>query len=268
MNFCASHPLVKCIRQAVPFCIVLALAFALKRYYSLAEADSLVWILVPTARCVELVTGIPFVFEKSVGFLNLDHRAIIAPACAGINFMIIVFCMIGFSLLRSGRDGKSRLFFIPVALGAAYVLTTLVNSLRISLAVYLYDTDLHFGWFTQERVHQLEGTLVYFISLCSIYAVLTHVVRRIRISGCDRPKNKAHAPAETTWRFMSPTAWYLAVTLVVPLMLGKQALYGRQLMEHALFVLAIPLLVITGLAFCRFFHAILRSRRQGNEATV
>jgi exosortase K len=268
MNFSTSHPLTKCIRQAVPFCIVLALAFALKRYYSLAEADSLVWILAPTARCVELVNGIPFVYEHGTGFVNLDHRAAIAPACAGINFMIIVFCMIGFSLVRSGRDGTLRLFFIPAALFAAYGLTVVVNSLRISLAVYLYDVDFHFGWFTQERIHQLEGTLVYFISLCSIYAVFMRIVRRIRTSGRARRNNESSVTAPAAWRFMSPTVWYLAVTLVVPLMLGKQALYGRQLMEHALFVLAIPLLVITGLAFCRFFHAILRSRRQGNEATV
>jgi exosortase K len=268
MNYNASHHLFKCIRLAVPFCIVIALAVALKRYYSLAEADGLVWILAPTARCVELVTGIPFVYEQGTGFMNLDHRAVIAPACAGINFMIIVFCMVSFSLIRSSREGKARLLFIPAAIGAAYVLTILVNSLRISLAVYLYDTDLHFGWFTLERIHQLEGTLVYFVSLCSIYAIVTHVVRRIRISGRTQRDNKARAPAETAWRFMAPTAWYLAVTLAVPLVIGKQALYGRLLLEHALFVLAIPLLVIAGPAFCRFFHGMLRSRRHGNEAVL
>ena len=109
MYYIASHRLTQSIRRAVPYCIVIALAVALKRYYSLAEAGSLAWILAPTARCVELVTGIPFTFEQGTGFVNIEHRAVIAPACAGINFLIIVFCMVSFSLLQRRENEAIRL---------------------------------------------------------------------------------------------------------------------------------------------------------------
>jgi exosortase K len=230
MNLSISHHRFPYFRQAVPFCIVLALAFALKRYYSLAEVDSLVWILAPTARLVGFATGIPFAFEHGTGFVNLDHRVVIAPACAGINFIIIVFCMIGFSLISRSKNERTQLLVILAAFCAAYFLTIAVNALRISLAVYLYDTNFHFGWLTRERIHRLEGTLVYFVCLCGIYSLIN-----CRLFRQDWTMVR---------RVMVPAAWYLAMTLAVPVILGKFSVYGWQLVEHGMSVLAIPVIFV------------------------
>jgi exosortase K len=264
MNRTASHHPFQWIGRAVPFCIVIALAVALKRYYSLAEADGLVWILAPTARCVELVTGIPFSFEQGTGFVNLGHRAVIAPACAGVNFMIIVFCMISFSLLRHGGNGGVRLSVIPAAFLSAYCLTIIVNALRIGLSIFSYDTNIHFGWFTQVRIHRFEGTMIYFVSLCCIYAILMMLIRRTRNSGGDRQNEETLNPASTAWRFMTPAAWYCTVTFAVPLLLGKFSVYGRQLIEHGLFVVALPLAITLFFWLGSYYgrkHKLLLQRR-------
>ena len=234
----------KCIRRAVPYCIVIALAVALKRYYSLADAGSLVWILAPTARCVELVSGIAFTFESGTGFTNLDHRAVIAPACAGINFMIIVFCMTAFCCIGRCKRPGMRLLAVPVCFLAAYCLAVGINALRIAGAVYLYDAAVHFGWFTQERIHRLEGTTVYFAGLCGIYALLTSSFRA-GSQECRRfwQKMEVNASPIRVWRFLTPTAWYLAVTLAIPLVLGKYSFYRGELVEHGLFVCMIPMVI-------------------------
>jgi exosortase K len=248
MNFSALHHISKCIRQAVPFCIVIVLAGALKRYYSLAEADSLVWILAPTARCVELVSGTPFTFEGGTGFTNLEHRAVIAPACAGINFMVIVFCMMAFCLINRSKKIGTRLLVVAISFLAAYCLTIGINALRIALAINLYDADVHFGWFTQERIHRLEGTVIYFASLCIIYAIMTHILRA---------ETQVVACRIKVCRVFTPAAWYLAVTLALPLVLGKYSVYKGQLLEHGLFVLVIPVMFILLFSLSRSFLAVL-----------
>jgi exosortase K len=249
----------KCIRKAVPFCIVIALAVALKRYYSLAGADSLVWILAPTARCVELVSGITFIFESGTGFTNLDHRAVIAPACAGINFMIIVFCMTAFCSIGRCTRSRTRLLAVSLCFLAAYCLTIGINALRIAGAVWLYDADVQFGWFTQERIHRLEGTAIYFAGLCGIYAMLTRSFRAVpHISGRVKPATTLDAsPAAVIRRFITPAAWYLGVTLAVPLILGKYSLYRGQLLEHGLSVLVIPVMAVVLFLLFRGFQSVL-----------
>ena len=42
--------------------------FGMKYYYSQADAENLRWILGPTARWVEALSGIPFVYAPGMGY--------------------------------------------------------------------------------------------------------------------------------------------------------------------------------------------------------
>ncbi|HSD45603.1 MAG TPA: exosortase K, partial [Pyrinomonadaceae bacterium] len=70
-------------------------ALALKFYYSTATADELRWILAPTTLFVELLSGERFEFESLAGYMSSDHRFVIAVPCAGVNFLITAFLMLG-----------------------------------------------------------------------------------------------------------------------------------------------------------------------------
>lgn len=85
------------------FAVVLLCALALKLYYSAASANQLRWILAPTTALVELVNGRSFAFESNAGYLSDDRSFLIAPACAGVNFLITAFLMI--ALRKWWRDG-------------------------------------------------------------------------------------------------------------------------------------------------------------------
>jgi hypothetical protein len=87
--------------------LTLLVAFGLKYHYSQARSDDLVWILGPTAVLVEQLSGIDFDKEAHTGYVNNEHRVIIAPACAGVNFFIIAFCMAvfcGIPVIRPLKD--------------------------------------------------------------------------------------------------------------------------------------------------------------------
>ena len=78
--------------------IVLAAAYLLKAYYSGAASEDLIWIIGPVARLVELFSDFNFVHEPGYGWVDVEHDVVIAPACAGVNFYIIAFCMSAFQL--------------------------------------------------------------------------------------------------------------------------------------------------------------------------
>lgn len=86
------------LRQNLIFYIIgFFLLLGMKFYYSQADAGSLRWILGPTAGWVEILSGIPFVYERGMGYVNHSLRFLIAPSCSGVQFMIITTAMLVFS---------------------------------------------------------------------------------------------------------------------------------------------------------------------------
>jgi exosortase K len=126
-------------QYGVFYAISFIIAFALKYHYSKANSDNLDWVLAPTAWWVQILCGIPFEKERNVGYVNHDNQFIIAPACAGINFMIIAFSTLIFSFIHHMSTVKSRLLWMVACLGIVYPYTILVNSLRIIPSIFLLN---------------------------------------------------------------------------------------------------------------------------------
>jgi len=145
------------MQNGIVYMVALFIALGLKYHYSRAGGDDLVWILSPTARLVEYISGIEFESEAHTGYVNREYRIIIAPSCAGINFLIMVFCMAVFSSIHLIKHSWSKIFWSAASLVCAYSLTVTVNSLRIIASIYSYNADIYFGWFTPARVHRLQG---------------------------------------------------------------------------------------------------------------
>ncbi len=210
---------------------ILAITAGLKLHYSTAGSESLDWILRPTAGLVEIISGIRFEHEPLAGYLSRDHRAIIAPACAGVNFLIVAFCMIAFSGVSRLTGTGSRLGWLAGSLAGAYLATILVNALRIIISLNLYDADIYSAALTPRAVHRAGGVLLYFTALSGLYPLARRILTGLWTSG---PRNLA--PGErtmerfgTTLQSAVPFCWYLGFTLGVPL------LHHRSLIEQPLF---------------------------------
>ena len=154
-------------------CVALALAFAwcLKSFYSRAGFDELRWVLAPTARLVEWLTGAAFELEAGRGFLSRDRLFEIVPACAGINFMIAAFCSLACGLVHTQPTLRARLDLIAWSALAAYAATVVANATRIAIALRMRDARLAIGPLTPEQLHCAEGVAVYFVFLCGLFAL-------------------------------------------------------------------------------------------------
>ncbi len=206
------------IAAAIIMALALAAALALKLHYSAASADDLRWILAPTAGLVELATGSEFVAEAGTGYLSTELRYLIAPSCAGVNFLIVAFCALVFGFVRPHRGAARNALIAAASAAAAFAAALVANALRIALAISLHVHAVSWGWLTPDRLHRIAGVAVYLALLLALFAV----ARRL-----------ARMPAGM-WL---PVCAYLGVALLVPLVNGGYA--RADFWEHAAVVVSV-----------------------------
>jgi exosortase K len=205
--------------------LVALIAWGLKRHYADSRVDDLWWILSPTAQAVHLMTGTAFAVVPGEGYFSRERLFLIEKSCAGINFMIAAFAMVAFTLLHRIRSAGAGAGVLGVSLLASYAAAVIVNTVRISIAMWLAAHPVTFSTLTAADVHRFEGILVYFGGLVLLY----EVVRRVNGGG---------------FRHLAlPLACYYAITLAVPLANGA-AQAGDAFLMHALVVLLVPLVLI------------------------
>jgi exosortase K len=226
-------------KQLGQFLIIVLSAWTMKWFYSTAPVDQLRWMLWPTTKLVELVTGAQFTFESRAGYLNSEHTFLIAASCAGVNFLITAFVMLSLRRLWKDRNEKTRWRFIPITAAIAFVATIATNTVRISLALQTPRTN---RWLNAEEVHRLEGILVYFGCLLLLFVAVEEFDGRHRpVSGSRRSRLGR--------RLMFPLAIYYVMTLGIPLANG--AFREPEFWKHSAFVLLIPLVMLAPVTLLR-----------------
>lgn len=232
------------IKTVLQFLFILLAAGSLKLYYSAASVEGLRWILWPTTRLTELVTGTQFEFEAYAGYMSSDRTFLIAPSCAGVNFLIAAFVMLAFRRLRPGRRQGISWGFLPATVALAYIATIVANTVRISSAMWLNATRPDIAGLGRDELHRLDGILIYFGSLLLLYVV-------------TQRRADDHSRVGVT-RYLLPLGVYYATTLGIPVANGAFR-RGGEVWEHALFVLLVPVVLI-GIA--ALVSRLLRSFRE------
>jgi hypothetical protein len=141
----------------------------------------------------------------------------------------------------------------------AYFLTVGVNAVRIMLSIYLYNLDIYWGWVTPQRLHRLEGVVIYFFFLCLFYMIIKkgmhHVLGKISgIQKSDFPKNySAYDYNRWVCALLIPLFWYVLITLGVPLVNtayrgnpARFAEHGAMVLSGCLIVVAVVYLILFG----------------------
>ena len=210
---------------------VLLCALALKFYYSNATANELRWILAPTTTLVELLSGRSFAFESYTGYMSSDHRFVIAVPCAGVNFLITAFLMLGLRRLWRDRLQGISWTFLPMTAALAYVATLIANTTRICVALEIQRRSLEVNGLSGNQLHRLEGIVVYFGFLLLLFMLSERLE-------ATKPRTA----------LLFPLAIYYATTLGIPLLNGSYR-QGMPFWEHFVFVLIFPLVLVAILAF-------------------
>ncbi|HKO45351.1 MAG TPA: exosortase K [Pyrinomonadaceae bacterium] len=218
---------------------ILSGAFALKYFYATASVNELRWILAPTTLLVEIVSGRTFNFEMHAGYMSSDRSFLIASSCAGVNFMIAAFSMLSIAKLWRGKLSWK---LIPAALLISYAMTIVANTVRISTALHLQNSRLDIAGLSGNQLHRLEGILIYFGFLLLLFLLSERTLNQTAAKPNGGPLRISE--------FILPLFVYYATTLGIPLAnaIYRQEFAATTFLEHSVFVLLIPLLLILPIA--------------------
>jgi exosortase K len=213
---------------------VLVSAYAMKRYAAAAGADQLDWLLGPTSALVERWSGQVFIHERGTGYFNSDLSLVIAPSCAGTNYLVVAFCMLACGFVPRLRTPTSKIGWLVASALLAYGSTVSVNAIRIAFSMIHGQTTPLGGWFATAELHRALGIAVYLPSLLLLHAAVDWLLGR-----------RSHP----SLAFGLPLACYLGLTLLVPLLNGAYARAGFY--HHASAVLAGAALVVLSATLLR-----------------
>ena len=268
-------------KYGIFYVIGLVIAFALKLYYSRADIDALDWILAPTTRWVQLLCGIMFEKEPGIGYVNHNYKFVIAPVCAGINFIVIAITTLVLSFTHRMSSMKGRVIWLLSSLVFIYPYTILVNSLRIIPSIYLLQMDIYGGWITPERVHTMEGTLVYFVALLFLYSAADRVAKCLALRLSRYPavevqpalkerssKDKASAVEVqsprtayfTVIKWFLPVFFYFSITLGIPFLNGAYTNNRDKFLEFGVLVSVVCFFVLGVLCLWTVLKRHLKSQ--------
>ena len=219
------------LKKILMIALSLAIAWGLKYHYSHANSDDLNWILGPTACLIQATGDMSFERVKGTGYVDHENQLIIAPTCSGVNFMIIVFCLSSYIGLKRIKNIWTMIMWILIVMAASYFYTLIVNTIRISISIYIIKYGLFQAWFSRESIHLIEGVLVYFIFLLIYYSLL----KRIIIA--DPVKDPGWHFKQIKTGFL-PMTFYFSITLFVPVLNHGALLSNKEFIDYAIIVLA------------------------------
>ncbi|MEZ4287485.1 MAG: exosortase K [Polyangiales bacterium] len=157
-------------QRVLSLLVTLGIAYSLKAHFSVASAHELRWILFPLQTLVHWFTGVNFVFETE-GYVSTEKNFVIAPVCAGVNFLLIVFASLSIGFVDRYIDTIKSLAWIVSSFAFAYVSTVIVNAVRISLSIQ----SISFGNTNDGLTHQLVGSAIYCMALFGIFALSSKI---------------------------------------------------------------------------------------------
>lgn len=152
------------------------LAVALKNFYRSATNTDLIFILKPLAKIVGIFHGISFEFQEHIGFFNTERGIVIGKGCAGVNYYIILFCMLVFSFIDYFRGILKKLKIFTIFIISSFITMIFVNSSRIIVSVFLIEYGIHFGGLSTAEVHKATGVIFYFSFLVLSYYLVKAIM--------------------------------------------------------------------------------------------
>jgi len=228
-------------QKIVCMLLVVFMAVGLKYAYSQSTSEDLAWILGPTASLVEWISGIPFVREVNVGYINTVRQIAIIPACAGINFMMAAFCMLALTLIYHLQKKRYLALCVLAGFAAAYTFTLVANSLRIILSIYLYQANIYTFWMTPEKIHRIAGVAIYFVSLVLLYSGVRQITSRHKYFLVQSSRQANPSVKSSLLACGIPLFWYLLVALALPTLNHASRKNPALFREHSGYVLAVSL---------------------------
>lgn len=242
-------------RKYIVFYLLAAvLAFGMKYYCREADSDGLIWLLAPIAWWVRGISGITFSYEPGVGYVSHALRFILAPSCAGSQFLIICMVTLTVSFVHRMETWKKGFIWTGFSMAASYLYTILINGIRILLSIripqMLEETSFYGKWISPEKLHTLIGTSVYFVSLLAVFFLADVFSGRMADEGNIHPVRI----------YIQPVFWYAFFVIVIPFLNRMYRNNYEGFAEYARLIISVCL-IVTGTVWIGMLQKLCLRRK-------
>ena len=139
--------------------MAIVLFVILKFCYTLADNNSMLFLLKPTNISVSLLTGSQSVYSADDGYYHKALNILIDKSCSGFNFWLLSFLLFTLLLRKYNNKTALKILVIPMSLLCAYLLTIFANSSRIYASIIVqYHTESIFSG-RQHLIHEAVGII-------------------------------------------------------------------------------------------------------------
>lgn len=135
--------------------LVLLPAIAFKWLQRDWGSDELQFLLYPVQQLVQIFTGLPAYYQAGEGYIF--PQFVIEKSCAGVNFLVICWCSLGWLSLYNRHLWLARVGALVLCVPLSYCLCLAANTFRILSALMLQRLPGLHG----PQVHEALGVVVY-----------------------------------------------------------------------------------------------------------
>lgn len=159
------------IKQNIAFYIIaLGIFILLKLLFASSETNDLIFLLSPTNKIVELLSGSPATFISGEGYFYENFNIIIDKSCSGFNFWLLCFVMLSFLTIKNFNKSWKKGLAMTASFVIAYIFTILVNSSRIFASIII---EKQFNSLTfHSIIHESIGIITNLTFLILIYLMV------------------------------------------------------------------------------------------------
>ena len=165
---------MKIDKNTLFYLIAAGVFLVLKLIAGEADGNFFSFLLKPVAGMIEIFSGTSSTPTPEGAFLFPQFNILIDISCSGFNFLLLSFLMFSFMLIGYSHSTARKILALPISFVCAYLLTILVNTSRILVAILVQDTLV----FDHPAIHQAIGIFVYLSSLIICYQALLLFLNR------------------------------------------------------------------------------------------
>jgi exosortase K len=139
-----------------------------------AETAAFNFLLQPTDKLVGLLTQSPGVYSERLGYYHEGLNILVDRSCSGFDFWMLSFMLLMLLTTIGIEKPIVGIFVVPVVLGVSYLLTILINVVRILTSIYVQQmADNFLPKRPHMFIHDAVGIVVELLYLLLIYYATT-----------------------------------------------------------------------------------------------
>ena len=155
-----------------------ALFILLKFWLGTFGNNQLFFLLGPTNKIVEFVSGTDAIYSPGSGFFYGSLNVVIDKSCSGYNFLLLCYLMLFYLGVRHMKKASSKWLVFPAAFISAYILTLFINASRILVSVVLQPRIMALTNLPPGILHESIGVLTNLFFLIAIYTLVEKILIR------------------------------------------------------------------------------------------